>query len=62
MNYMKISFLGATFLVLAITAAAQQAAPTPELYSDKTLREMESIQAAALSSDYAFETGATPIE
>ncbi|MEP7212376.1 MAG: M20/M25/M40 family metallo-hydrolase [Acidobacteriota bacterium] len=35
-------------------AAAQQAAPTPMLYSESTLSNMRTIQSAALLSDYAY--------
>ena len=33
---------------------AQQASPTPQLYSEKTLNELVTIQRAALASDYAL--------
>jgi carboxypeptidase Q len=53
---MKKQFL--LFLCLAIfvtgNSYAQQAAPTPVLYSEKTLAGMKRIQAAALESDYAY--------
>jgi carboxypeptidase Q len=50
---MKVLFL---FFLLTVTAFAQQpaAAPTPELYSAQTLKDMKAIQQAALQSDYAY--------
>src|SRR5262245_32161573 len=44
--------LGVSFLVASVSA--QQPTPTPLLYSDTTIRELQSIQKAALSSDYAY--------
>lgn len=41
-------------LIISINSFAQQATPTPVLYSEKTLAEMKRIQAAALASDYAY--------
>ncbi|MGE3467018.1 MAG: M20/M25/M40 family metallo-hydrolase [Pyrinomonadaceae bacterium] len=46
-------------LLLVIAAAAvlaigQQTAPTPALYSEKTLAELAQLQKAALASDYAY--------
>ena len=45
-------------LVLVCSAAlpvlAQQATPTPLLYSEATLRDLKAVQKAALSSDYAY--------
>jgi carboxypeptidase Q len=40
--------------VFWIPSFAQQAAPTPLLYSPETLTNMSRLQTAALSSDYAF--------
>ena len=40
--------------LLSIFANARQVAPTPELYSDRTIREMRQIQEAALQSDFAY--------
>lgn len=46
-------------LLLLLTAvassAAQQASPTPQLYSAETLTDLRAIQQAALNSDYAYE-------
>lgn len=42
-------------LLFATAACAQNAAPTPELYSAETLRNLKSIQEAALKSDYALK-------
>lgn len=45
-------------LALAASVSAQQASPTPLLYSEKTIGEMKRIQAATLASDYAYrQTG-----
>jgi len=41
--------------LLSIQAFAQQTTPTPLLYSAKTLENMEKIQRAALSSNYAYD-------
>ncbi|HEY0426620.1 MAG TPA: M28 family peptidase [Pyrinomonadaceae bacterium] len=41
-------------LALALPAFAQQPTPTPLLYSEKTLSDLEKIQSAALASDYAY--------
>jgi hypothetical protein len=35
-------------------AVAQQATPTPQLYSESTLRQLRELQKAALTSDYAY--------
>lgn len=47
------------FAILALTFApavfGQQAAPTPELYSAKTIENMRAIQNAALASNYAWK-------
>jgi carboxypeptidase Q len=42
-------------LTFAIVAVGQIAAPTPILYSAETVKKMGSVQAAALSSDYAYK-------
>lgn len=43
-------------LFLAVSQLlAQQAAPTPVLYSEKTLEELKTIQKASLASDYALK-------
>ncbi len=41
--------------LIVFPAAAQQASPTPLLYSEKTLNELRSLQKAALASDYAYK-------
>lgn len=41
--------------LLSIQAFAQQTTPKPLLYSEKTLENMEKIQRAALSSNYAYD-------
>jgi carboxypeptidase Q len=45
------------FFSLATVHAAlgQQTAPTPVLYSEKTLNELQAIQHAALAGDYALK-------
>lgn len=53
MKQQFLLFLCLTF-VLSVNLQAQQASPTPELYSAKTLAEMKRVQAAALASDYAY--------
>jgi hypothetical protein len=40
--------------IISVNSFAQQASPTPVLYSEKTIAEMKRIQSAALSSDYAY--------
>jgi len=43
------------FVVLcAVSTFAQQAAPTPVLYSEKTLADLRVVQKASLESDYAY--------
>ncbi len=37
-----------------MSVSAQQATPTPTLYSEKTLKELKRIQQTALTSDYAY--------
>ena len=51
----KFTFFSTVFLVFAICANAQQTAPTPVLYSKKTLDELKQLQSAALRSDYAYK-------
>lgn len=51
---MKSTILAALFLTNAVLSWGQTASPTPELYSAKTLKELESLQRAALGSDYAY--------
>lgn len=48
-------FLTLILLSCAAGAAAQQASPTPTLYSETTLRNLKTIQRAALESDYAYQ-------
>lgn len=54
---MKNKFLFTALLtaLLSIQIFAQQTAPTPLLYSEKTLENMERIQRAALLSNYAYD-------
>lgn len=47
-------FVPLMLLVFAIQNFAQQPTPTPQLYSEKTLSDLEKIQRAALQSDYAY--------
>ncbi len=51
---MKIYFPLLLFILTAISAFAQTSLPTPQLYSEQTLKELKQIQQAALSSDYAY--------
>jgi hypothetical protein len=50
----RIPFLCLLCLLIALSIPAQQAAPTPQLYSDATLQRLREIQKAALASDYAY--------
>lgn len=52
---MRTYIILATVLFGAVAAAAQQTAPTPELYSKQTLDEMRRLQAATLASEYAYK-------
>ena len=52
---LNIKLLLGTFLCLSVNALAQNAAPTPMLYTDKTLNELQIIQQKALESEYAYE-------
>ncbi len=50
------SVIGCAISFLFVTAYfGQQAAPTPTLYSEDTLRNARALQKAALSSDYAYK-------
>lgn len=51
---MKFVSLIVLFLSTAFSLLGQQVSPTPELYSAKTLTELESLQKAALASEYAY--------
>lgn len=42
-------------IVFVFDVAAQQPSPTPQLYSEATLRDLRAIQKAALTSDYAYK-------
>jgi hypothetical protein len=53
----RVLFFSWLFLA-TLQLLAQQATPTPQLYSDKTLSELATIQRAALSSDYALRQAA----
>lgn len=50
----KILFAVAFLTVLTAQIYAQQATPTPLLYSEKTLENLKKIQQAALNNDYAY--------
>jgi len=52
---MRITICLLLLLSAAVSSAAQQASPTPQLYSDKTLTDLRAIQRAALNSDYAYK-------
>ncbi len=53
MKYKILIF--ASILLLFASASAQTPSPTPLLYSEKTIRELERIQDFALKSDYALK-------
>jgi carboxypeptidase Q len=55
-TFLKIIMKKIILLVLLFSANlfAQQPAPTPMLYSEKTVENLEKIQQAALQSDYAW--------
>ena len=42
------------FCLCAVSAFSQQASPTPELYSSKTIAELKKLQKAAIESNYAY--------
>jgi hypothetical protein len=48
------SILLSLLLALAGPASAQQAGPTPQLYSESTIGNMRRVQTAALADDYAL--------
>lgn len=49
-------FLSIAFaLILSVNLFAQQSAPTPLLYSEKTLNELKQVQQHALASNYAYQ-------
>lgn len=52
MKFVSLTFL---FLSTAFLSLGQQAVPTPELYTAKTLGELVQIQQAALASSYAYD-------
>lgn len=52
---MKYALLFCLFLSLNASVLAQNATPTPVLYSDATINDMGRIQQAALQSDYAYK-------
>lgn len=52
--FMKFYLLCFLLLFTAISAFAQQPSPTPLLYSEKTLADLQKIQQSALLSDYAY--------
>lgn len=51
---LNVKFFIGLFFCLNIFASAQQTAP-PQLYSEKTLRELQTLQKAAIGSDYAYK-------
>lgn len=48
----KVLFL---LILLTISVSAQQTQPTPNLYTEKTLKDLKKIQQMALQSDYAYK-------
>ena len=53
MKQIYVNLIG-FLLAFVVQTAAQQTAPTPILYTEKTVGEMKRIQTAALQSDYAY--------
>jgi carboxypeptidase Q len=51
----KILFLTAFLLILSAISFAQQPTPTPVLYSEKTLRELKTLQQHVLRSGYDYK-------
>lgn len=51
----KVLIFASILLFLFASVSAQTPSPTPILYSEKTIREMEQIQDFALKSDYALK-------
>ncbi len=51
---MRITTLFLAIILLSLTLNAQQPAPTPLLYSEETISNMEKLRDAALASDYAY--------
>jgi len=51
---MKITFFLFLYGCAALAVFAQQAAPTPVLYSAKTIAELDKLQRSALESNYAY--------
>jgi carboxypeptidase Q len=51
---MRITTLFLVIILLSLTLNAQQPAPTPLLYSEETISNMEKLRDAALASDYAY--------
>lgn len=47
-------YLVAFLAIFSLQSFAQQTAPTPTLYSEKTLNDLKQIQQTALASDYAL--------
>jgi hypothetical protein len=54
MNTMKMWFFLALVLAVTVPAIAQQATPTPVLYTAATISDLKKLQKAALESDYAY--------
>jgi hypothetical protein len=54
MGNMKPVYLLVLLMAHALCIHAQTATPTPQLYSAKTIDDMQRLQKAALASDYAF--------
>ena len=51
---MKICLLSLLLLTISFSLIGQTPAPTPVLYSDKTIAEMKRLQQTAVTSDYAY--------
>lgn len=54
---MKLNFkiLIGLFISLTICVFAQQTTPTPQIYADKTLNDLQMLQKSAIQSDYAYK-------
>lgn len=52
---MRITICFFFLLAAVVSSVAQQASPTPQLYSAKTLTDLRAIQQAALNSEYAYQ-------
>src|SRR5436190_847657 len=54
MKTMKSCLLPLMALITSLSAFGQATAPSPVLYSDKTIADLKRLQQAAVASDYAY--------